>query len=144
MLFRSTLSLNGYITSPTRHMLDLSQKHTSEAIDPPLPLEKCYQRRIPENFRHFAMNAFETRHFSYEYIFYVTSSVFVYPVGASIDMVQVLSMEIAKSHSRRTASKSAASIWASLEMAKIKRQRQKLETKSGGISNISGLVLSGW
>ena len=55
-------------------------------------------------------------------------------------MVQVLSMEIAKSHSRRTASKSAASIWAGLEMAKSKRQRQKLETKSGGISiNISGL-----
>ena len=58
-------------------------------------------------------------------------------MGASIDMVQVLSMEIAKSHSRRMASKSAASIWAGLEMAK--RQRQKLETKSGGISNISGL-----
>ena len=72
----------------------------------------------------------------------MTSSVFVYPVGASIDMVQVLPMEIAKSHSRRTASKSAASIWAGLEMAKSKRQRQKLETKSGGISNISGLVLS--
>ena len=40
----------------------------------------------------------------------MTSLVFVYPVGASIDMVQVLSMEIAKSHSRQTASKSAASI----------------------------------
>ena len=66
-------------------------------------------------------------------------SVFVCPVGASIDMVQVLSMEIAKSHSRRTAFKSAASIWAGLEMAKSKRQRQKLETKSGEISNISGL-----
>ena len=37
------------------------------------------------------------------------------------------------------ASKSATSIWAGLEMAKSKRQRQKLETKSGGISNISGL-----
>ena len=62
-------------------------------------------------------------------------------MGASIDMVQVLSMEIAKSHSRRTASKSAPSIWAArpLETAKSKRQRQKLETKSGGISNISGL-----
>ena len=31
------------------------------------------------------------------YFFHVTSSVYVYPVGASIDMVQVLSMEIAKS-----------------------------------------------
>ena len=65
----------------------------------------------------------------------MTSSVYVYPVGASIDlisMVQVLSMEIAKSHSRRTACKSAASIWAGLEMAKSKRQRQKLETNSGG------------
>ena len=74
----------------------------------------------------------------------MTSSVYVYPVGASIDlisMVQVLSMEIVKSHSRRTASKSAASIWAGLETAKSKRQRQKLNTKSGGISNIpvSGL-----
>ena len=56
MLFRSTLSLNGCISSPTRHMLDLLQKLTSEAIDPPLPLEKCYQRRVPENFRHFPMN----------------------------------------------------------------------------------------
>ena len=59
--------------------------------------------------------------------------------GASIDMVQVLSMEIAKSHSRQTASKSAVSIWTGLEMAKSKRQRQKLETKSGGISHMSGL-----
>ena len=61
-------------------------------------------------------------------MFNVTSSVYIYPVGASIDlisMVQVLSMEIVKSHSRRTASKSAASIWAGLEMAKNKRQTPK-------------------
>ena len=56
MPFRSTLSLNGYISFPNRHMLDLSLKSTLEAINPSLPLKKCYQRRIPENFRHFPMN----------------------------------------------------------------------------------------
>ena len=37
MPFRSMLSMNGYISSPNLPMLGLSQKCTSEAIDPPLP-----------------------------------------------------------------------------------------------------------
>ena len=43
MLFRSTLSLDCYISFPSRHMLDLSRNRTWEAIDPSLPLKKCHQ-----------------------------------------------------------------------------------------------------
>ena len=56
MQFRNTLSLDCYISFPSRHMLDLSRNRTWEAIDSPLPLKKCHQSGVPENIRHIAMN----------------------------------------------------------------------------------------
>ena len=130
--------MNGYISSPNLPMLGLSQKCTSEAIDPPLPSKKCYQRRIPENLRHCWQFSYELhlkRHrcvsFAYEYSLLTWSLRSLFIQSPQMDASAVNgdyengsfqnrpNGTESVSRSRRTASKSAASIWAGLK----KRQR---------------------